>query len=248
MKKIIIAGLFFTFISCQKKLVEGFVSHYTDSFKVHALAKGDREVVYLPMVHVGKPDFYAKVKHTLDSLRAGGYAVFYESIEADKEIDSLERDLVSRKLRRIIGIYPDYANKKLFKILDIKGFVIQTKSNIGIVDSLDIRADLSLNKLIASYEIERGEVTLSEYDLKTPLKNKYKVENLNQVDSDFLTDTIRNNYLVKLVNESEEERIAVIYGAAHMLPLFKGLQKQDSLWRTIPETELKNRRLQSITK
>ncbi|MFD2600453.1 hypothetical protein [Flavobacterium suzhouense] len=184
------------------------------------------------MVHISKPEFYVKVKYKLDSLRSEGYSVFYESIEADKEIDSLQKDLIYRKLRSITGFYPDYSNKKQFKVLQIKGFVQQSQSNTGIIDSLDVQADLPINKLIALYEKEKGEVLLSDYDLKTPLKDKYRTK-IDQQDYDFLIDTLRNRRLVEMVKESKAEKIAVIYGALHRLPLFTSLSKQDSLWHTV---------------
>jgi hypothetical protein len=247
MKRIIFVSLLLTLISCQKMIMKGVVNHYANTFKLHACAKDGKEVVYLPMVHISKPEFYDKVKHKLDSLRAEGYTVFYESIEADKDTDSLEKDMAIRKLRKIVGFYPDYSNKEIFKSLQIKGFVLQTKKNTGIIDTIDTRADLSLNKLIALYEKEKGTVTLSDYDLKAPLKEKYKAGKINQANSNFLIDSLRNDHLVKMVSESKAKKIAVIYGALHRLPLFVKLEKQDSLWHPVSVTELRNRSLQAVT-
>lgn len=246
MKRIILVCFLLILVSC-KMVNKAIVNHYANSFRLYVYSNDDKEVVYLPMVHISKPEFYAKVKYKVDSLRSEGYTVFYESIAADKGLDSLQKDLAERKMRKIIGFYPDYSNEKQFRSLQIKGFIQQTKRNTGIVDTLDIRGDLAVNNLIALYEKEKGEVVLSEYDLKTPLKEKYEGGKVNRQNSDFLIDSLRNYNLVKMVNESKAKKIAVVYGKLHMYPLFLNLHKQDSLWHYVSIIELKNRRLQAVS-
>jgi len=238
MKKTILIVLLLTLVSC-KMVNRMVINHYANTFKITRYTNGDKEIAYLPMVHLSKLEFYEKVKRSVDSLRALNYTVFYEGIAPNEATDSIAKAEMWKKLRKVVGFYPDYSNKELFKSLAIKGYVKQTLINTGVNGKTDVHADLPLNELIAAYEKGRGEIQLSEYDRQTPLNQKYKAGKINQENSDYLIQSLRNDHLAKMVIESKARKIAILYGKLHMYELAHRLKQSDSLWhyKSILETD-----------
>lgn len=238
MKKIIFIALLLTLVSC--KLVNRYAINRTaDTFEISVLTNGDSEIVYLPMIHVSKPDFYAKIKRSVDSLRNLDYVIFYEGIDAEPSTSIEVHRVLWRKFRKVTGFFPGYGNEKLFKSLAINGFVTQNGENTGINVVTDVHADLTLNELIALYEKSKGEIVLSEYDLNTPLNERYKPVKINKENADFLIDGLRNDKIFKTVSESKSKKIAMVYGKSHIYQLMRNLKKQDSLWHYKPVWEIR---------
>ena len=87
------------------------------------ISNGTKKLVFFEMHHVGKQEFYDDVKHDLDSLLGEGYKLFFEGVGLDKSIDSLTKDTLFRKVRKITGMdmnalsknngYLDTVNNKL---------------------------------------------------------------------------------------------------------------------------------------
>lgn len=237
-------GMLIIVVSC-KMVNKALINHTTNNFKINNYSNGDKEIAYLPMIHIAKPEFYDKVKFSVDSLRSVGYVVFFESIAPHKDIDSISIKELDMKLRKVVGFTPDYIGNEQFGSYNIKGFVSQTAKNTGVNLSIDVRADLPLDELIAQYEKEKGTILLSDYDLKTPLGKKYKGK-VDKENYNFLIDTLRNNYLFKTVSESKAKKIAIVYGKGHMYALFDNLEKQDSLWRYVPSWEIREAKLKAV--
>ena len=116
----------------QTKLLQKFVKwRIDDKTKYSILPRyyvnqdNGRKVFILKMIHINKPEFYQKVKQTIDSLRADGYVVFYEGVGDAKNGD----ELYERKFRRIthysLMSYNDEANEVDNKKFGIKGYVYQ---------------------------------------------------------------------------------------------------------------------------
>ncbi len=228
-KKAVFGLLLLLIVSC--KLVNKLaINHHANTFKVVKYTNDKKIIAYLPMVHISKPEFYAKIKRSVDSLRLLDYAVFYESISPDKGLDSIQEIQLWKKFRKVTGFVPYYENHELFKSLNIKGFIKQSFENTGVDKTTDVRADLSLNELISLYEQEKGEIMLSDYDLQVPLSKKYKQGKINKENSHFLIDSLRNDNLFKTVSESKSKKIAIVYGKLHMYSLFRKLHENDSLW------------------
>lgn len=247
MKKLLLLLGLLLVVSC-KMVNKAVINHLSKSFVIDSYSNGTKEVVYLPMVHLGKPEFYQKVKKSLDSLRSLDYVIYYESVAPEKNLDSLKKIEVWKKFRKVTGLYIDYSNKELFRSFDIEGYVMQSAENTGIDVNRDIHADVPLNKLIAIYEKEKGEILLSDYDIKTPLNEKYKTRKVNKQDRAFLIDSLRNRNLFKMVNESKAKKIAVVYGKLHKYPLFTKLKQQDSLWRIRPVWESRDAQKAAVRK
>ena len=237
-KLLLLLSLLLIVISC-KMVNKAIINHHTNTFKIDIYTNGDKEVAYLPMVHLGKPEFYDKVKRSVDSLRSLDYAIYYESVSADESMDSLSKVETWKKFRKVTGFFPDFKNKKLYRSFDIKGFVMQSLENTGIDAARDVKADVSVNKLIAMYEKEKGAIVLSDYDLSVPLKEKYKPGKINNEDVYFLVDSLRNDNLASMIRDSKDQKIAVVYGKLHKYALLRKLRQKDSLWRYRPVWETK---------
>lgn len=159
---------------------------------------GDKTVVFIPMIHIGKAEFYNDVKRNIDSLKQAGYAVMYEGIKMSSFDDSVKNatynwvrkttsvktfyhdsadaeyvtnDIYKRKFRRFIGFNPDsggYAHQ-LTKIPFANKIVSQPKLPQLGIDSNDIRADVSKNILVDVYEQTFGKINLDEIDFTRSL-------------------------------------------------------------------------------
>ncbi len=158
----------------------------------------DKQVVYLPMVHVGRGDYFPEVKKFVDSMRNNGFHVFYEGIYLREDITEEDWDIYIRKFRREMGhaptdSYADPDNKSLPRWL--KKYEGQTLENTGINPETDTNIDFELTELIDTYEEKYKEIQLTDCDFETPLLEKYKCsKGTNFLMANELSD-------IKVVNE-----------------------------------------------
>lgn len=233
MKKIIVLlGLTFFTVSCVK-IITTFHLITNDKAQIGKYTNGKKSLLFIGATHIGKPRYFASVKAKIDSLRQNGYAVFYEGIGIDyKKNDSVAIELYLRKFKKVTGIYLlDYGHKnKTIRIPKIKGMVSQTASNTGIDSKIDNRADFDLVDLVKKYESIKGEIILTECDLKADLYDLYKCEKIDKLNSYYMITALREEVLVEKINESKAGKIVVLYGAAHEWDTYKRLKKIDSNW------------------
>ncbi len=217
-------------------ITKALVNHVTKNFELETYSNGAKEIVFVPMIHIGRPDFFKKVRKSIDSLRKSNYIIYYESIAPSKGLDSIHRDIFFRKFRKIVGFFPDYIseNNKQFKRFQIEGF-IQQGNEIGIDSINDIKADIPLDKLVLKYESEKGKVILTECDLKTLFKEKYTCSKTDEDSKNLLLYKFRDEHLFNVVQSSPYPKIVIVYGRDHIYPLIKRLKEQDSLWKYIPQ-------------
>lgn len=239
-KTIFILSLILLACSCGKAITKMGINLHNGSTMVSRYTNGEKELLFFPMIHLNKPEVYQKIKTKVDSLRMAGYAIYYEGIDFKKKLDSLERDKMYRKFKTVTGVIPfDYYDKrnKQAKSLAIKGYVMQSTDNVGINVKTDLRADLGLDSLIYLYEKEKGEIKLSECQLKMKLLEKYNCAKVDKNNSSFIIMTLRNRYLSHLATHSKDKKMLVLYGALHGVNLEQFLQQQDSAWKRVPTTK-----------
>ncbi|GIJ93690.1 hypothetical protein CAPN002_09080 [Capnocytophaga stomatis] len=112
------------------------------------MIKGDREVIYIPMAHLGKQAYYDEVKTFVTEKRNQGYKIYYEAVLVDTSaVKKGQLDILSLKTRKLIGYhlsfnYADKDNKSLPKCY--KKYVGQTLENTGVLQEIDVNADLRL--------------------------------------------------------------------------------------------------------
>ncbi|MFP9115785.1 hypothetical protein ACLI1A_17725 [Flavobacterium sp. RHBU_3] len=230
---------FLLLVSCGKMITKVAVSMFKHN-NPHYFTNGNRKVIFIPMIHINKPEFYDEVKQFNDSLRNEGYVFFYEGVRWPKDIDSLEQDTYKRKLRKVLGFnmsnYLD-ANNKDMKKYQIKGVVHQSPKNTGIDIEKDIRADYYIDSLIDRYEADKGKLILDDYDKTASFTNKYKGKKVSSSDRDYLMLTLRNKYLADKVAGNSGDKIVILYGAFHRSGFLEELKLRDSSWKEVKRAE-----------
>lgn len=225
----------------QTKLLQKFVKWRIDEKTKYGLLphyyvnqENGRKLFIVKMIHINKPEFYQKVKQTIDSLRADGYVVFYEGVgktETDKE-----STLYHRKFRRIthysLMSYNDEANEVDNKKFGIKGYVYQNDVDYGVNKDTDINCDLSIKELVDKYEEKFGEVVLTDCDINTPMGKKYKCSKRDKKGSDYMILTLRDRHLVNEIENSKLDKIVVVYGAEHSYAISKKFENSD-VWKFV---------------
>ncbi|AWA29109.1 hypothetical protein HYN48_02850 [Flavobacterium magnum] len=217
------------------------VSNYNATFLVWHFSDGEKDVQFVPMCHVNRPERFARIKTIVDSFRTKGYTVYYEGVSMSESIDSVQKDLALRKFRTIIGLVPNHyadPNNKSTQQFAVKGYVSQTDENVGVHKATDINADLPINVLVGLYEKEKGEIILSECDWKTRLDEKY---HCRKTDSDAIETLVlqqRNEHLAGLVANAPQTKIVILYGARHERGFESYLQKHNPKWERVRDTHL----------
>lgn len=244
-KFIVIATVACALISCstiRKGVVSTF---YVDKTLKRATRLTNSEtgktVILVPMVHIGTEEGYAQVRTYLDSLKADGFVTFCEGLASmpfhldtiadittpmlsamvdsiknlpQERYDSLKMslDTLYRKVRYImntdISVYlKEYANKSN------KDYTIQSADKLGLTTNQDIWVDYTYGDLVALYESKQGQVELTQYDFETALDQPYKQKNVTNQYA--FTRHFRDDLLQRRIIESEHQKIAIVYGAAH---------------------------------
>ena len=177
----------------------------------------DKTVSFVPMMHVGMPEFYHGVKDIVEEYKAKGYTVYYEMIKVDTLTKAKSDVAISlKKVRKMLGIY---ATPKIYYTMMkpfFPGVVSQPEyKDLGITDT-DINADIYMDQLIDGYEKKYGKIELTECDLNTSTDTfPYPCGKLNNDLNPFILD-MRNQYVADLIKSSGDKKILVLYGALHI--------------------------------
>jgi len=222
------------FFSCGKLATKFIVSVHNNSFLYSKITNADREVIYLPMIHLNKREYYQMIKHKVDSLRNAGYKVFYESVAVSPALDKTARETVYRKFRNRVGFVPmDYFSDKNSQHpqLKVRNYIMQDFENTGIKPDKDRRADLPMDSLVMLYEKRFGEILLTDCDRKTEIGHKYKCRPADREDYNFIVRKIRDEHLLHAILSSKLPKIVVLFGQEHEKALKANLQLADHSWK-----------------
>lgn len=189
---------------------------------------GNKSLIFIPVVHVGEKSFYNSLKDSVIKWKTDNYIVFYEQLIADKEnmsIDSMSYVKAKRKARKIIDL-PKFS-RMAYKLKADKIFKNKTVQpeyyDIGITES-DINADIDLIEMVNEYEKLYGTIKLDSCDYRIPIESWATCKRLkNNMKPIFYT--FRNQELARKISESKFDKIAIIYGEAHIKPVIKILKK-----------------------
>ena len=232
MKKIalfsLVVSMLLSIISCTRIAVA--LTNKKDPFKEKTVwVKGDKEIVFIPMIHVAKAGYYEKVKDFLSQKRNEGYVVYYEGLVTGAATPE-ERDTLTLKMRKIIGYhlcgaYTKKENKSTPQYL--KKYVGQNMTNTGIDTLRDVRADMTVKELIAKIEAKREKkLELEPCDFETPLNAPYKCNNYKEYYYWFAR-RYRDDYLSNLLLNTLDKKIVVIYGGDHKWGVYPSLMDGD---------------------
>lgn len=216
---------------------------YDETVKLITFNNGDKTMLFMPIHHAGSPDFYKDISEKVDSLNRLGHITYFERVITKLE-DSTEKILVSKKFRKIMGSfeakngYYDTINNKVagrFKVnKNIKIINQPSYHNLKVDNLTAINADVTLEKLIPAFEMEYGVVELNECDYKTALDSTYDCKSLRKkLKKKFVREfalKYRNQHLAQIINDSDHDKILVIYGSAHLWGLEHELLMIKSKW------------------
>ena len=221
-----VAFVLLSVVSCSRVGVALY--NKKDSLKKKTVwVKGDKEIVFIPMIHVAKAGYYEQVKDFLFQKRNEGYIIYYEGV-ANGGVTPQQRDTLYLKARKIMGFYifQDYTekeNKSIPKYL--KKYIGQNYKNTGIDTLRDVCADMTYKDMIAKIETERGKIELEPCDFETPLNAPYKCTQRKDLGFTFIR-TLRDDYLKQLLLNSPDKKIVVLYGQAHTWAVYPALERE----------------------
>lgn len=224
MKKVLsIAVLISTLSSC--KIAHSLIEINKKHAKVYSYKLNDKEIKFIPMHHLGKQSFYNDIKNTVTAYKSKGYRVYYELISTDFTSDSLLKDTIRRKVRKLKGFSGTYKDNAQGSLL--KKYVQQPAYKvIGTTDD-DIRADVDYLQLINQWEKINGTIVLDSADLNTSFTEKFSkglFYTKKQYNAIFIQ--YRNENLIKLLKSSNDNKILILYGAGHRKDFKKRLKIQ----------------------
>ncbi len=194
-----------------------------------------KKVTFISMSHIETVRYYEEIKNYLDSLRNDGYAIFFEGITIGQvgptEADTVATKIMLRKFRRLTGKsivtneyrgFQSVANNKGEKPSQL---VQQTSERIGLSVERDHLCDLTMQEMVEGYESKYGEILLTDCDWDTPHTAKYKCRTEQKLRLDYVELTLRDEYVAKMVAESEHQKIVIVYGDFHMYTMNTDLHR-----------------------
>ncbi len=230
--------LFLVLSSCTSLILRPKVRSMSGELLVAELKNGSREVQFLNMVHIARPGFYDSVANEVKRAKENGAVLFYEFI--DYETDDT---LVLRKAQRITGFVPSPENYLQMTGKLLKDGVLEVQDNdkfLHLVNDEDFIVDYTPQRLVKEYEESFGELVLTEEELRLPLDARNPDPEPSE-QADVIVLEHRNRHLAEEVNNSEFDRIVVLYGEAHFPGFLDELQKLDKNWIKVAERRIEIR-------
>ncbi|MBP9098018.1 MAG: hypothetical protein KBF74_04320 [Ferruginibacter sp.] len=232
-----------TFSSCFKQIALNSLGIFEKKVPTKYITNGEKAIVYLPMHHIGKKEFYDHVKHVTDSLIRDGYILYLESVTPGKVTDSLQKDTLYRKARKITGVdlqslktnggYLD-TNKNTLNGMKIKQKLVnQPKPIPANYDSIRSKVvDATLLQLITACEEKFGPIVLEQSDFEMKPGEMQKIPFKNEKKQYFLL-TFRNEFITESILKDQNKKIALMYGAKHFEGILENLQKADKNYKEV---------------
>lgn len=203
------------------------IGAFDDKIKLTKLTNQQKEVVFIPMAHIGTELFYKDVAQKLDSLQKIGFYVFFESVAVNRN-DTMSM----RKFRKFQGFPVPKKDKgymylidSIYKIKLEKKLISQPSYTLlGVNPNSSRNVDVSFIDIINEYEKKYGEIILEDCDYSVPIYEKTNCKNdaINKKTKEELVLNFRNRNVVSQLVLDSHKKIAVIYGKSH----FVGIKTQ----------------------
>jgi hypothetical protein len=222
-------------ISCVNTILKSY-GVFDNQSKITSITNGEKSIVFIEINHIGKKEFYNDVKFKVDSLEAKDYSILYEQVILQSNLSKEDKNLYFLKIRKLgmYGLEFDTLNNKLFNFKLKEKLYKQPKYfKLGVDTLKSIRADVYLNDLIDLYEKENGNIVLDSCDFITKKESNYICEKSKFINKNYYLLDFRNKKVVEKINEEKNNKIAIIYGKAHVVGIIEILQKEDNRWRLI---------------
>ncbi len=231
------------FSSCLRHIVYKSMGVFDKKVSFHFVTNGDKKIVFIPMHHIGKKEFYEHTKQVTDSLIRDGYILYLESVASGKNIDSLQKDTLYRKATKLTGVdmlalknnggYLD-TNKNSINGYKLKHKLVnQPKPIPGNYDSVRSKiVDATMLQLIKACEDKYGPIILEKSDFEISTGKKKKVKPNSEIKNYFLL-TFRNELITDSILHDQNKKIALMYGAKHFDGILENLQKADNKYKKV---------------
>ncbi|MGB6092468.1 MAG: hypothetical protein WBF83_01765 [Moheibacter sp.] len=251
MKKILFAFIVFnSFLSCTALLNGALRSKgvFDKEIKIHKVQNEKKEIIFFPMIHMGTQEFYDDVKIKIDSFKRAGFYFFLEGLgtgELSTKDDTMKLDTLARKFRKISGkslsfiasdggVFDTINNEIVIrnKRYKLKEKLIKQPSflKLGINETDGRKVDVIFSDMMDEYEKKYGQIELEECDFQTMINEKYDCEYNNSQNGKKLWDEIildyRNHNVANEISKEKHNKIAIIYGSAHVKGILELLIKQ----------------------
>lgn len=192
-------------------------------------ACGDRRVRFIAMQHVAQPVFYAAANAEIRRAKEDGYVHFYEWIDL-YELD----DVGQRKVRRLTATLPMpdcYAAvaRETGERLGLDLVAQDTEAMLGLVNDLDVCADISPQEFLLRVEEATGGIELRPEDLEIPLTESVGDPIPPKLWMSAVLDS-RNVDLAEKVDTAPHERIVITFGSAHEPGWLEEMRLRDGRW------------------
>lgn len=225
----VISILFIFLYSCRSLITHYHINkawNIKKNLKVLKNKETSQTIVFFPMIHIGKPEYYENCKKIIDSLRSNGYSFFYENLKMDPSVDSISKSVYNKKIRSIVGFNPflTKGNESLPDIYKKKNLVMQDYRSMGLKRN-DTNLDLFKNQIIDYVEKKYGPIILTECDFTTGELEKYNCKNNNKALTFSLTNEFRDPYIANEVIKLKDKKIVLIYGKMHWYFIYPTLKQ-----------------------
>lgn len=220
--------IFISLFSCKNLLLKYYTNktNVTKSIKILEKKETNQTIVFFPMIHIGKKEYYENCKLIIDSLRSEGYIFFYENFIVDSKIDSTQKAIYNKKVRSILGYNPLSVkqNKSLPASYKKNNLVLQDYNLMGLKKN-DVNLDLYKNQIIDSLEKKYGPIKLNKCDFETNDLEKYSCKTDNKKYLFELTNKFRDPYIANEIIKLKEKKVVMIYGKMHWHFIYPRLKK-----------------------
>lgn len=226
---ILILGLAITFNSC--KAIKTVKQMNASEVETYSYSNTNKQYIFIPMIHVAKPEYYESVKQSITKAKNNGYVLYYEWIDFD-----VAPEEIKYKIREMVGLLPSTEGyKNALKPLVEKGYVIQTNDKfLSIVNNKDFKVDITAEEVVQKFEDTYGVIEITDENRATPWDEKYKAtKSMKDVKKIILE--YRNKVVAEKIAESDDSQIVIIYGGEHREGIFQELKQRDNNWQEIEE-------------
>lgn len=227
--------LLFLIISCTSTKINmglKLIGAYDDHISLTKLSNGTKEVVFMPMIHIGTELFYEDVRKKVDSLENLGFFTYYEKVNAN-----INDSILLRKAKKFQGFPFSKTEKGYMNTIDSiypnlklkKKLIGQPKySDLGIDTLRSRNVDVTLDKMIKEYEKRFGEIKLNDCDFKTSIYEK-SICDEKPIDKKNKAEIIvgyRNENVINELLIDKNKKIIIIYGKEHFIGIKEELLKK----------------------
>jgi hypothetical protein len=232
--------------SCLQKIILNSLGAFENTVQSRYITNGEKKIVFMPIHHIGKKIFYDDARRNIDSLMSIGYIVYFENVRM-LTTDSLQKDTLYRKVRKITGVdfvttinnkgYIDTINNTLLgkksKYIAKYKLINQSKKMFPSFDSTRVKnVDADFAQLINACENKYGTILLDKYDYETKFGEKYKHKRDKEL-FEFFVSGFRNNIISNSIMNEKNDKIIVVYGGKHFKGILENLKAADKNYKEV---------------